>query len=282
MKLLIMGAGGMAGHMLVNYFLQQGKHQIFYTTRDPRNTGGYVLDAADFCAAEKIVDTVKPDVIINAIGVLNHFAEQDQINAYIINGILPHRLYLIAERIGARLIHISTDCVFEGTRGGYHEGDKPDGTSVYALTKALGEVRAQGHLTIRTSIIGPEIRMQGIGLMHWFMRQHGIVKGYRNVLWNGVTTLELAKVIDAVISSPISGLVHLAHQQPISKYDLLLLFQEIWNQRYVTVVPSDMPILNRTLVSTRSDWCHDVPHYRDMLKEMEQWMRENSSASESS
>ncbi|OZB91044.1 SDR family oxidoreductase [Paenibacillus sp. XY044] len=275
MKLLILGASGMAGHMLVDYFKLQSKHQVFYTTRDPRNSGGLIMDASDIGTVDKLVEIVRPDCIINAIGVLNHFAEEDKINAYHINGFLPHRLRRAADAVGARLIHISTDCVFEGRRGGYRENDISDGTSVYALTKALGEVQAPGHLTIRTSIIGPEIRSNGIGLMHWFMHQQGTVTGYCNVFWNGVTTLELAKAIDTVLFTPsLSGLIHLAHPEPISKHDLLLSFQEIWNLRDVTVVAGHTPVQDRTLLSTRGDWNYKVPPYRDMLKELEQWMRE--------
>lgn len=282
MKLLILGANGMAGHMLVKYFKRQAAHQVFYTTRDPRDPGGLVLDAADISSVEKLVELVRPDVIINAIGVLNQFADADKINAYHINGFLPHRLRRSADTIGARLIHISTDCVFEGTRGSYRESDETDGTSVYAMSKALGEVRAPGHLTIRTSIIGPEIRPHGIGLMHWFMSQSGIVSGYRRVMWNGVTTLELAKAIDSLLASSVSGLIHLAHPVPISKHDLLLLFKEIWNLQHIDVVGSDIPVQDRTLVSTRDDWSYQVPHYSDMLKELELWMRSATSESASS
>lgn len=105
------------------------------------------------------------------MGVLNQFAERDKIGAYHVNGFLPHHLWRKAEDVQARLIHISTDCVFEGTRGGYTEEDAPDGTSVYAISKSLGEVQKPGHLTIRTSIIGPEIRSGGIGLMDWLWRR---------------------------------------------------------------------------------------------------------------
>ncbi|MGN7360059.1 SDR family oxidoreductase [Paenibacillus sp. SAF-054] len=279
MKLLILGGNGMAGHMLVEYFQRQGKHQVFYTTRDQRSPGGLFLDVSESCMVEKVMEIVRPDIVINAIGVLNQFAEEDRINAYHVNGFLPHRLRRSADMLGTRLIHISTDCVFEGTKGRYEEDDEPDGTSAYALTKALGEVRAPGHLTIRTSIIGPETRRHGIGLMHWFMTQKGTVSGYRNVLWNGVTTLELAKAIDKLMDAPISGLMHLAHPVPISKHDLLLLFQEIWKIHDVTIVPTDLPIQDRTLASSRTDAQYAVPHYRDMLKELERWMNELPSAS---
>lgn len=274
MKLLILGGNGMAGHILVNYFRRQGRHSVFYTTRDPKDPNGLVMDAADCVMVEKVVEAVRPDVIVNAIGVLNQFAERDKIAAYHINGFLPHRLARAADIACARLIHISTDCVFSGTRGGYREDDKPDGTSVYALTKALGEVRAPGHVTIRTSIIGPEIRPGGIGLMHWFMSSKGAVSGYRKVLWNGVTTLELAKAVDSLLDSPVSGLIHLAYPEPISKHDLLLLFREIWSRTDIAVAPSDEPVQDRTLIQARSDWKYEVPHYRKMLEELERWTKE--------
>lgn len=276
MKLLIVGGNGMAGHVLVDYFRHQGRHHVFYTSRDPKDPQGLYLDASDSFMVEKVVETVRPDILINAVGVLNQFAERDKINAYHINGFLPHRLQRAADLAGARLIHISTDCVYEGTRGGYKEEDEPDGRSVYAVTKALGEIRAPGHLTIRTSIIGPEVRTRRIGLMNWFMSSRGEVSGYTRVLWNGVTTLELAKAIDAVMDSSLSGLIHLAQPTPVSKHDLLLLVQEIWDLKNITVVPSDTPVQDRTLVSTRTDWTYKVPPYREMLKELERWMRERN------
>ncbi|GGH34016.1 SDR family oxidoreductase [Paenibacillus segetis] len=276
MKLLILGGNGMVGHMLVDYFKRKSQHTVFYTTRDIHDHGALFLDASDSLMVEEVIETVRPKVIINAIGVLNQFAEEDKNNAYLINGFLPHRLQRVANLIGARLIHISSDCVFAGTRGGYREDDEPDGSSIYSLTKALGEVRALGHVTVRTSIIGPEIRTSGIGLMQWFLSSKGQVSGYRNVLWNGVTTLELAKAIDILLDSPISGLIHLCHHMAISKHDLLSLFQKIWGLSEITIVPSDEPFQDRTLISSRSDWRYNVPHYLEMLKELEIWMKEDS------
>lgn len=272
MKLLIFGGNGMAGHMLVEYFQRQNHVEVFYTTRNPKDNKGLVLDALDDQLVENTIEIVRPDIIINAIGILNQFADQNIIDAYYINGFLPHKLRKAADRIGARLIHISTDCVFEGTRGSYIESDKPDGTSTYALTKALGEVDASGHLTIRTSIIGPEIRLEGIGLLNWFIKQQGRVQGYRNVLWNGVTTLELARAISVLMLSPLSGILHLAQPQPISKYELLLLFKDIWDLREIDVVASDTPIQDRTLVPTRLDLDYLLPDYPLMMKELKIWM----------
>ncbi|WP_019908793.1 dTDP-4-dehydrorhamnose reductase family protein [Paenibacillus sp. HW567] len=272
MKLLILGGNGMAGHMLADYFRRQGKHHVFYTTRDKSDLGGLYVDADDIAGVEKLVEIVSPHCIINALGVLNQFAERDKISAYHVNGFLPHRLRRAADNVRARLIHISTDCVFEGTRGGYTEDDKPDGTSVYAITKSLGEVREPGHLTIRTSIIGPEIRSGGIGLMQWFLSQKGRVSGYQRVMWNGVTTLELAKAVDSLLDSDVSGLIHLAHPEPLSKYELLLHMQAAFGKKDVEVIPEATPVQDRTLVSTRADVQVRLPSYPIMLAELAAWM----------
>ncbi|NUU60329.1 dTDP-4-dehydrorhamnose reductase family protein [Paenibacillus agri] len=272
MKLLILGGNGMAGHMLVNYFRRQGKHSVFYTTRDKQDLSGLYVDADDIAGVENLIDIVSPHCIINAMGVLNQFAERDRIGAYHVNGFLPHRLRRVADEVHARLIHISTDCVFEGTRGGYAEDDTPDGTSVYAITKSLGEVREPGHLTIRTSIIGPEIRSGGIGLLEWFLAQTGQVSGYSRVMWNGVTTLELAKAIDSLLDSTVSGLIHLAHPQPVSKYQLLQQIRKAFDKRDVEIVLEDMYVQDRTLQSTRPDFSWDFPTYSVMLAELAEWM----------
>ncbi|MDF2645366.1 MAG: family oxidoreductase, partial [Paenibacillus sp.] len=202
MKLLILGGNGMAGHILVEYFRKCTPYSVYSTSRSRPNPEGLFLDVENPVMVEKVLMEVAPDVIINCIGILNEDARQREIEAYRINGLLPHYLKVLADRLHAKLIHISTDCVFSGDRGNYTEEDIPDGLSVYARTKALGEIIDDRHLTIRTSIIGPEIRPHGIGLMQWFMEQEGMVKGYQNVYWNGVTTLELAKVIEHVIIHP--------------------------------------------------------------------------------
>ncbi|GAB6929286.1 SDR family oxidoreductase [Paenibacillus sp. JCM 10914] len=273
MKMLILGGNGMAGHLLVKYFQSSGKHAVFYTTRDRCDSQGLVLDVTDMSAVEQVVKAVRPDMIINAVGVLNQFAETDKINAYHINGFLPHRLRHLADMISARLIHISTDCVFLGTKGGYVESDTPDGVSSYALTKALGEVNEPDHLTIRTSIIGPEVRKSGIGLLNWFMKQRGEVSGYRRVMWNGVTTLELAKAIEFFMNRDVGGLIHLAHPKPLNKYELLLLFKDIWGKEDVTIRPSDHMVQDRTLQSTRLDAAYLFPDYAQMLREMHVWQQ---------
>ncbi|MGG6311759.1 dTDP-4-dehydrorhamnose reductase family protein [Paenibacillus macerans] len=273
MKILVLGGSGMAGHVLVRYFREQGKHQVFYTSRDTSDPESLILDVTDMLAVDQAVQLVRPDLIVNAVGVLNQFADRDKIMAYHINGFLPHRLRHLADKVKAKLIHISTDCVFSGDRGNYREDDQPDGVTTYALTKTLGEVRDEGHLTIRTSIIGPEIRPDGIGLFHWFMSQEGKVGGYRRVKWNGVTTLQLAKAVEALMDRPVSGLIHLAHTEIVSKYEMLQMFSEIWGKTNVEIEPDDGPAIDRTLVSTRTEAAVPLPSFRQMLEEMADWMK---------
>lgn len=275
MKLLIIGGQGMAGHMMVQYFKQQGHHTVFYTSRNKKDPNGLILDVNDIHSVDLLVKAVHPDVIINAVGILNQYAEKNIIQAYHVNGFLPHRLANLADQIGAKLIHISTDCVFKGERsGGYTEEDLPDGETIYAITKSLGEVCSPGHLTIRTSIIGPEVRKNGIGLMHWFFQQKGVVQGYAKARWNGVTTLMLAKVVDEYMTSKVSGLIHLAHPEPVSKYELLLLFKEIWDLKETVIVPNSTFVQDRTLAVTREDVNPLLPSYRDMLKELKEWIQQ--------
>ncbi|MCG3055850.1 sugar nucleotide-binding protein, partial [Escherichia coli] len=134
-----------------------------------------------------------------------------------------------------KLIHISTDCVFLGDKGNYTESDAPDGTSIYAQSKQLGEIISDKHLTVRTSIIGPELKTDGIGLFLWFMKQTGKIKGYKRALWNRVTTIELAKAIEVFIQQDVTGLYHLATEPKISKFDLLQLMKEVFQKDDVTI-----------------------------------------------
>lgn len=268
MKLLILGGNGMAGHMLVRYFLHEGKHTVFYSSRDVTDNQALWLEVTDMESVDRLISAVRPQFIINAVGILNGACEQKPIEAYIVNSLLPQRLRQHADAIGARLIHISTDCVFSGTRGNYREDDQPDGITAYAVTKALGEIHQESHLTIRTSIIGPEIRLNGIGLLQWFLKQHQVVHGYRNVLWNGISTLELAQYISKWMDSSLSGIVHLARSEVISKYELLKHIQTVYEKNDVTVLAQDTPISNKTLLHTRQDVKVALPSYPAMLQQL--------------
>ncbi|MBW7474531.1 SDR family oxidoreductase [Paenibacillus oenotherae] len=276
MKLLVVGGRGMAGHLLVRYFRAEPGCEVVYTTRDETDLEGRQLDVRDSEAVAALVEEVRPDIIINAVGVLNEDAERHPLLAYQVNGLLPHWLRHLADYWGSRLIHISSDCVFDGSKGGYSEDAIPDGLTVYARTKALGEVRDPRHLTIRTSIIGPEIRSNGIGLLQWFLRQEGEVSGYSRVMWNGVTTLELAKAIAYAIARPdIGGLVHLTAAETVSKLELLRLFRNCFARPYVSIMPCERIAIDRSLQCMREDWRYESPRYNVMLEELAQWMKDN-------
>jgi dTDP-4-dehydrorhamnose reductase len=272
-KLLILGGQGMLGSMLVDYFRSCSDYHVYYTTRDKGNPEGLYVDAEDPVLLDKVIESVTPHIAINCMGILNQFAQENPQRAYWVNGLVPHRIREAMDKAGGKLIHISTDCVFSGEKGGHTEEDEPDGSSVYAKSKALGEVTSHPHLTIRTSIIGPEIRTQGIGLMHWFFQQHGEISGYSQAFWNGVTTLELAHCIRHVIEKePVSGLLHITAPEPISKYELLKLFQLVFQKDDVTIHNNDTVKLNRTLKQSRTDFHYEVPVYEDMLHELKNRM----------
>lgn len=276
MKVFIFGSHGMAGHVIKEYFVKKTNYQIFSSSRKKeKNNHHFQLDILHSKKVNKVLDEVKPNFIINCTGILNKEAEIKQQEAYEVNGVFPHRLAKWADNHHAKVIQISTDCVFDGKKGNYSETDKPNGTSSYALTKRLGELIGTEHITIRTSIIGPELKQNGIGLFQWFMRQTGEIYGYKNARWNGITTLQLAKVIHAIIQANLSGLFHITAPTPITKYELLKLIQSVFQKNDVTIIPSAQPVIDRTLKNNRKDFLIEIPDYKTMLIELKEWMSQD-------
>jgi dTDP-4-dehydrorhamnose reductase len=198
-----------------------------------------------------LFESLRPDVVINCVGLVKQFAQsEDPLCALPINSIFPHRLAQLCSLVGARLVHISTDCVFSGAKGGYKEGDNPDAQDLYGRSKLIGEVDYPHAVTLRTSIIGHELN-SAHGLIGWFLAQRGCVKGYTKAIFSGLPTYELAKVIrDLVLPhTNLHGLYHVA-AQPISKYDLL----EMLNLEYDTglkIEPDDRLKIDRSLNASR-------------------------------
>ncbi|WP_088103467.1 SDR family oxidoreductase [Halalkalibacter urbisdiaboli] len=273
MDILILGGKGMAGHMLKQYLEKKTKYNVYYTSRDRNDVDAIFLDVRNQENVRNVIEELKPDIVINAIGILNKAANENSEQSILVNGVLPHQTANLLEHYGGKLIQISTDCVFSGKEGNYKENDLPDGTTMYAKTKELGEVKSDRHLTIRTSIIGPELKDDGIGLFLWFMKQSGKIKGYRNVLWNGVTTLELAKAIEQFIEQNITGLYHLCTHDKISKYELLKQIQSVFHKTDVVIEPDDEIKLDRTLKNTRTDFDYSTPSYQEQLVEMKEWVK---------
>jgi dTDP-4-dehydrorhamnose reductase len=272
-KVLVLGSTGMVGHVLAARFREFPLTFEVVTTARIKIQGfaEIALEASDFGALANFLDAVKPDVCINAIGILNRAADELEISEKL-NTKLPLFLSEMGIEMGFQLIHISTDCVFSGRRGGYIEINVPDAADNYGLTKNGGEGIDPKHLVIRTSLIGPEIRPQAIGLFHWFTNQTGEVDGYQNVIWSGVTTLVLADAIIDAIKNQYSGLVHLVNNETISKLALIQLMHQYFPNRRRQIVPTPIPVSNKSLISTRKDITFQVPSYEQMMAELRNWM----------
>ncbi|MCU6710423.1 SDR family oxidoreductase [Paenibacillus sp. J5C_2022] len=276
-KIVVLGGGGMAGHVL-RLFLASRGHEVYYTQRSGKEEEAIPLDLRDFEGGRTVLERLKPDVVINAAGLLNDAASNRLQEAILVNSLLPHRLADWGDELNYRLLHISTDCVFSGIGGPYEESRVQDGSSVYAKTKSLGEVNRPGHLTIRTSIIGPELHDRGIGLFHWFMSQTGEVQGYSRVYWNGVTTLELARFAIWCVesSAALDGVIHLASGSKVSKDELLRMMNRIFRVKgEVTIRSCDKLHHDKSLLGTRSDCSYEVPSYDKMLRMQLDWMQQH-------
>ena len=271
-KLVVLGCAGMAGHIVAEYLSGQEEYQVFGIARSEGRFVTHVVDVTDFTTLEATLTEIKPDHVINCVGVLVSKSSDDICSAIQINSYLPHYLARLGKIHEFKLIHISTDCVFSGKVGGYKEDSFRDGDDNYARTKALGEVINNVDLTIRTSIIGPELKSNGTGLFDWFMKQSGKINGYTEAYWSGVTTYELAKAIHEFIKQGVRGLYQLCPEDKISKYDLLKSFAEIWEHE-VEISPVSTYSVDKSLISTRKDFNYSVPDYQSMLQEQHDWMK---------
>lgn len=273
-RVLVLGSSGMLGHMVYFNLLDLPHVKLFDVSYKEKISDKTILcDVTNLDDLARIIRDIKPDVIVNCIGVLIKGSKSSPSNAVFINSYLPHWLVEELDKYGGRLIHVSTDCVFSGSKGLYVEQDFRDADDIYGRTKALGEINAAPHLTLRTSIIGPELKLKGEGLFHWFMNQSGNVNGYKNAFWGGVTTLQLAKVINQIISSNVQGLVHVTNGEPISKYELLALIKGQFGLDRVNLVPFEGKQVNKSLKSNRLDVNCLVPNYSDMISELQVWMQ---------
>jgi dTDP-4-dehydrorhamnose reductase len=269
MKILVLGAGGMLGHIVCEYFTEAG-YEVVVTTRNESDKNYY--DAyKNIYGIEKIIEVEKPQIVINCIGVLNQAAEDNHALASLLNSFLPNYLDTLSEKYKYKLIHVTTDCVFDGKKGDYTELDFPDAKTYYGLSKALGEVNNNRTLTLRTSIVGPDRNQNGIGLFKWFVEQTGTIKGFDGVIWTGVTTLQLAKVMEEGIKKNLSGLYHAVNGEKISKHNLLKLFQKYFNNEVVIEKESDT-ISDKSLVLSDGSYRFDIPSYSDMVSEMSDWI----------
>lgn len=275
-KVLILGVTGMAGHIIYNHLSSiEGYEVIGTSNRKSANKELLLLDVTDFNILEIIIKRIQPKYIINAVGVLINRSESDVDNAILINSYFPHFLVRLCRKYGSKLIHISTDCVFSGKEGEYKENDFRDADDIYGRSKALGEINNKIDVTIRTSIIGPELKDFGEGLFHWFMSKSVKLSGYNNVFWSGVTTLELAKNIDTIIRHKVTGIYHLTNNNKISKYALLVLFNNIWNRNDLLIDEVKHTHKDKSFINTMYPELIVRKSYEQMLIELYEFMKLN-------
>ena len=279
MKILILGGSGMLGHRLWLNLSQH--HETWVTVRGdasqfpelsefPRHHVRANVDALIFDEVTRALASIQPDLVINCIGLIKqtHLA-RDPLSSISLNALLPHRVSLICRTARIRMIHISTDCVFTGKKGCYTEEDQSDAEDLYGRTKFLGEVSYPHCVTLRTSIIGRELKSR-LGLIEWFLSQSGTIHGYKHAIYTGFTTDELSRIIlDYVIpNNDLSGVYHVS-SEPISKYDLLNLAKYAF-RRDITILPDENFRCDRSLISTRFRQVtgYTPPSWPDMIHEL--------------
>ena len=276
MKFLVLGCNGMAGHTISLYLKEQGYEVDGYARSESKMVHTIAGDARDTELLKKIIDEGNYTAIVNCIGLLNKFAENDHEAAVFLNSYLPQFLAKITDGSNTQVIHISTDCVFSGSRGGYVESDFPDGELFYDRSKALGELKNKKDVTFRMSIIGPDIKSEGIGLINWFMQQKGKVKGYKNALWTGQTTLQLAKTIENAAIQRVHGLYNMVPDESISKYDMLVLFNKYLRREPIEIDAEENFRIDKSLKRTNFElFSYKIPGYEQQIKELGEWMQQH-------
>ena len=277
-KVLVLGSTGLIGHQVFNYLQSTAQYDLHdFVYRKKLREGSMILDARNEERFFKAVKDISPNFIINCIGILINAARDNLENAIFLNAYMPHRLARLADSLDAKLIHISTDCVFSGDKGtAYLEGDFKDGSGNYSKTKGLGEVISKNHLTLRTSVVGPELKNNGEELFHWFMNQSGTISGYTKSIWSGVTTIELARAVECSMRRDITGLHHVTNNSSINKYDLLNLFKK-HTGKDINISPVDGKKKDKSFIDTRELLDFQIPSYDLMVSEMVELIRNNKS-----
>lgn len=260
-RILILGVNGMLGHSLMRYFCNADKYQVFGTVRDA-SYENFLNSYQNFSLLsdvnvneddilQHVFEKTKPDFVFNCVGVVKQLTQSnDALIAIPLNSLLPHRLAKLCSFFGCRLIHISTDCVFSGTKGQYTENDPPDALDLYGRSKLLGEVDYDNTITLRTSLIGHELR-GARSLVDWFLAQEGSVLGFKRAIFSGLPTVEIARVIEDYVlpHSRLHGVYHLS-VDPITKYDLLLMVKDVYGKQ-IEIIQDDSLVIDRSLDSTR-------------------------------
>lgn len=281
MRVLILGGDGMIGSGLVRQLAAD--HEVAVTVRRVDATSARLLgvptdrvyggvDLLGFDSLVAAAADFQPQAIVNAVGVTKQkVAEWPAQSVVELNALLPHRLATLCRAADIRFVHLSSDCVFSGERGGYTEADRPDPVDMYGMTKALGEPRDPAALTLRTSTIGLELGPGGKGLIEWFLAATGRVSGYRRAIYTGVTTMELGRVLSRILTGheDLTGLWHVA-AEPVTKFDLLAMLAERLGRTDVEVVADDGVVCDRSMSAERlrSAIDYTTPGWPAMIEEL--------------
>lgn len=281
MRILIIGGNGMLGHQLFRFLLKH--HDVKSTIRQDLSlfkkfkfinaSNTYPnIDIRNLEKLNPILEHFRPEAVVNAVGIVKQLTEANQhIPCIEVNALFPHRLANMCKNIGAKLLHLSTDCVFSGNKGNYVETDVSDAEDLYGRTKFLGEVSESHCLTLRTSIIGRELTRKK-NLLEWFLAQQGSVNGYKKVIFNGFTTLELSRIIEKILEHypDKNGIYHVS-SAPISKFDLLNIIKDKLDLS-IEVIPDEQILCDRSLDSTqfRKEFEYTPPDWERMIEELHQ------------
>lgn len=280
MKVLVLGASGMLGNAVMRVFSERPDWEVCGTVRSesvkklfPPDIAARLVAGIDVGQQDSLVRVftkVRPDVVINCIGLIKQVIKQeDPIQEILLNSVLPHRLAELCGLGDARLLHVSTDCVFLGDKGGYVESDPSDAADLYGKSKYLGEVSDSHAVTLRTSVIGHELQ-SAHGLIEWFLSQEGSCRGYRRAIFSGLPTVVLAEIMrDIVIpDASLSGLYHIS-SEPISKFDLLNLVAKVY-EKPIEIFPDDQLAIDRSLNSERFRKAtgYVAPQWSELVRKM--------------
>ena len=283
-RLLVLGANGMLGNAVLRWFTRNPAYEVTgsvrrlepvhqFQARLPQVRFVDGVNAEELSSLRRIFSEVRPDIVINCVGVVRQLSgADDPAIAIPINALLPHRLARLSEACGARLVHISTDCVFSGDRGCYTEDDLPDAIDLYGRSKLMGEVDYPNAVTLRTSIVGHELNT-GHGLVGWFLSQRGPVRGFSRAIFSALPTVELARVIEQhVLPHPeLHGTYHVG-AEAISKYEMLSLVAREYGSQAVLQPDSDM-VMDRSLVSDRFNLAsgYQPPSWPELVRRMREF-----------
>jgi dTDP-4-dehydrorhamnose reductase len=284
MRVLILGVTGMLGNAVHACFRQDCEHEVWGTMRSDSGKRYFPeaseanlvsnVDVLDLDALTNLLLSVKPQVVINCVGLIKQLADaNDPLTALPLNSMLPHRLSKLCALAGARLVHISTDCVFSGRTGNYTESDVSDAEDLYGKSKYIGELKEAPHaITLRTSIIGHELNSNN-ALVDWFLSQEGEVKGYAKAIFSGLPTIELARIIKNYVlpNSELHGLYQVA-AKPINKLALLRLVAEVYGKN-TTIHPDETVCIDRSLNPSRFNQAsgYVAPEWPELVKLMKKY-----------